>query len=965
MADLDGLVPDTYGGKQFNFVKWNSATGRFEAGLSSPDTEAIVRETLRLGAATPPGGVPQDKMRELFATPNLYSGAIVFTDDPVTFLRLKYGREPTATELETFKREEGSASGLAHRKAGQGGTVNNVIYLNPEKTRGQYPAQTVGLLTRIVLHEFRHIIVPDQGHGSPYDPKTGKFDPKRAAEVYSNKNDKFLQDVESSLLALPNTFKYSGGEFSLFFRESPDNRRFAFPDLFLDEKTLNTFRGLRNSLYLENGVDPDTVKVVNTDGPNGSVVSSYYTPDGRLTERSTLSYDPVTGNATIVTENVSLTTFTWLTTTETFTPYGERMSHTVLSRDNSTETTTWDVGNLQSWLAQTEKRDPNGTLIGKNTYNDDGTRMERWLDTYNTDPNGLAWGEDRYDAVGVKTSFVLQWDSGWNGLYTLDAYNTQNWSRLDEIRTPAGALDQIWRNYDDGRVDKTFYDVANNQPWREYTDKFDATGARVERDQLKDDGGTYRQWFDPHNATADGLSGGSNTYDAAGTWMGYEHYYDVGGRYQRWYDPYNTNPDGLSGGSNTYDWTGAWVEYQHFYDDGRRYQQWFDPHNTNPEGLSGGSNTYDWTGAHVEYQHFYDDGRRYQRWYDPHNTNPDGLSGGSNSYDAAGTWSGYEHFFDDGRRIRNVFDSNNTQPWSSYTEYYNSSGQHTEDIWYHDGGGRNRNVFDFNNNQPWSSYSEYYNASGQHTEDVWYRDDGGRNRNVFDVNGDQPWSSYSELFDANGRNTDGIRYYDDGRRDHWQWDPANTQAWSSRLINYDASGQWTTQNGVWDDGTTFRGETRTGVPYYMWSWKIETYDQNGNMTRINGGYPDGWTFDEIRDPYNTQPWWRTWNDYDQNGTRMENQGNLDSGGWWHTWYDPYNTAGWSSFTQVANADSYVFKEITVGDDGSVTERRIDTSPPRNGFGLANMLFKNIFDPVNLLQSVLFGDPLIVLEDRDW
>ena len=471
-----------------------------------------------------------------------------------------------------------------------------------------------------------------------------------------------------------------------------------------------------------------------------------------------------------------------------------------------------------------------------------------------------------------------------------------------------------WEYFPDGSTHATEYDPSSQHTWTRRETNTNGDSITVSQSTYNDDGTHVVTTFDAANNQA---------------WT--------------WY-------------SEAYNALGQHTEDNWIYDDGRHSRYVFDANND--QAWTWYSEAYNALGQRTEDNWIYDDGRRYQRWYDPHNTDPDGLSGGGNSYNAAGTWTGYEWFYDDGRRTRYVYDVDNTQPWSSYTEYYNTSGQHTEDIWYHDGGGRNRNVFDFNNNQPWSSYSEYYNASGQHTEDVWYRDDGGRNRNVFDVNNNQPWSSYSELFDASGRNTDGIRYYDDGRRDHWQWDPANTQTWSSRVVNYNPSGQWTTQSGVWDDGTTFQGEWRTGVPYYMWSWKIETYDQNGNMTRINGGYPDGWTFNEIRDPYNSQPWSRTWNDYDQNGVRMENQGNYDNGGWWHTWYDPYNTQGWTSFTQMANSNSEVFKEVTVGDDGSVTERRIRNGQSNVGFGLGNLIFKNLFDPVNLLQTVLFGDSLI-------
>jgi hypothetical protein len=185
-----------------------------------------------------------------------------------------------------------------------------------------------------------------------------------------------------------------------------------------------------------------------------------------------------------------------------------------------------------------------------------------------------------------------------------------------------------------------------------------------------------------------------------------------------------------------------------------------------------------------------------------------------NSYDGQGRQTARTDYSAGGvKTSATAYDPGNQYGWSSYTDYFGSSGvlasergandDGTNWLNFYDGQGRqtartdysaggvktSTTAYDPGNQYGWSSYTDYFSASGTQTSEAGTNDDGRIWSAGYDNLGQLSWV----IWYASSGTISSASY----------WDTKNQYAWASYTSSYDASGTLVSETGRYDNGTTW------------------------------------------------------------------------------------------------------------------------------------------------------------------
>ena len=171
-----------------------------------------------------------------------------------------------------------------------------------------------------------------------------------------------------------------------------------------------------------------------------------------------------------------------------------------------------------------------------------------------------------------------------------------------------------------------FTDLADDEPWVQVWDSYDAADQWVMQTISYDDGSQQIVFLDPYNNEQ--WDQVWDTYDAQGFWQNQMIDYDDGSQQIAFLDPTDIQP--WTQVWDTYDTEGLWQQQMIFYDDGSQQTALLDPSDIQP-----------WT----------------QVW---------------DTYDAQGLWQKQEISYDDGSNEFSTIDSLDTEPWFSDNYIYDA-----------------------------------------------------------------------------------------------------------------------------------------------------------------------------------------------------------------------------------------------------------------------------------------------------
>ncbi len=256
-------------------------------------------------------------------------------------------------------------------------------------------------------------------------------------------------------------------------------------------------------------------------------------------------------------------------------------------------------------------------------------------------------------------------------------------------------------------------------------------------------------------------------------------------------------------------------------------------------------------------------------------------------------------------------------PWTSITQYYNSSWTLLQQVTINDNGSRVVVDYDHNNSQPTSQVGSSYDALSRLSSVDQLFDDSTRTFINVDEASNQIWTQDWFQYDALGRLSSEDVLFDNGTRTFINLDEAAAQSWAQDWYTYDAQGRLSSQDVIYDDGTrTFINMDEAGA--HSWAQDWFAYDAQVRLSSEDVIHDNGTrTFINL-DQDNSQSWNQVWFGYDDQG-HLDTQDVLyDDGS--RTFYN-YDQAGTEAFAVTAilyNTAGTAYQQVTTWDDGSTS-----------------------------------------------
>ncbi len=540
---------------------------------------------------------------------------------------------------------------------------------------------------------------------------------------------------------------------------------------------------------LKNLVSAYRTYTANYNSDNRLVKETFVRDDGQTDE---YVLDPVTGKRTSWTELDTAGTQIWASRKSDYDSDGTVTTLTEIRDDGSKEVTSYDVTQTQTYVSVTNYYDTRNRIIRQYRLLDTGNAIEYiWpkghgnVGAYSItthDLKNLASAYRTYTANYnsdnrlVKQTFIR--DDGQTDEYVLDPVTGKrtSWTEIDSNGSHIWAsrrrnyndLDQVTsllETSDDGTTTTTYYDVAQAQPWTEYTNYATSAGLIIRQYRLLDTGNAIEYlWPNGHgNVGAYSIT----THDLKNLVSTYRTY------------TANYNSDNKLVKQTFIRDNGQTDEYVLDPVTGKR-TSWTEIDSNGSHIWASRRSNYAVNGTVVQQvDQINDDGTSTKTYYDVEGAPWAGAwyVNQTVAYDAAGNrtrssglrdnGNAWDYTYNpDGSQLRTEIDANNDEWYRSYTNTYDASGQKivqqtgvldNGDSWqwvwengHGNAGSSERIDWDTSGTKPWWHEVADYNAANQLTRFETYYDDNTKVVDNYSNDANAGWTKRTDIFNAAG-----------------------------------------------------------------------------------------------------------------------------------------------------------------------------------------------------------------------